>query len=167
MGRLILVTGGNSSGKTRFALSKAKVSPKLYIATGKITDSEMYEKVMRHKFERKGWDVWVSPIPTPFEFENLLKIKDYKVAILDCVGFFLSNLIFERKNYLSLIDFVEFMKREVPLSIVVSNEVSMSLVPLHPLGREFVYKLGELNKLIAEISDEFYLLISGQVLRLK
>ncbi len=167
MGHLIFVTGGSGSGKTGFALDKVSLHPRLYIATGRVADYEMYNKIMNHKLERVGWDVLVSPIPDVSELEDVMGLKDYKAVLLDCVGFFLTNLMMEGKNFLYVVDFVSFLKERLPLSVVVSNEVGMAPVPPYPLGREFVHKLGRLNRLIADLADEFYLIISGQALKLK
>ena len=49
----------------------------------------------------------------------------------------------------------------------MTNEVGMSVVPSYRLGRIFSDITGKANQLIASLSDEVYMSISGIPLRLK
>ena len=51
--------------------------------------------------------------------------------------------------------------------IIVSNEVGMSVVPSYRLGRIFSDISGKANQVLASLSDEVYVAISGLPLRLK
>ncbi|MCI0468918.1 MAG: bifunctional adenosylcobinamide kinase/adenosylcobinamide-phosphate guanylyltransferase, partial [Nitrospirae bacterium] len=93
-GRIIFITGGARSGKSSFALSEAlKVKGrKAYIATAEALDSEMKERIKRHKKDRG--DVW-DTFEEPLGIANVIKkIKDrYSVILLDCLTLWLSNLL--------------------------------------------------------------------------
>ena len=56
---MILVTGGDRSGKSAFAedLAKKANGNVLYIATAKVTDEEMEHRILKHKQRRpEYWD---------------------------------------------------------------------------------------------------------------
>ncbi|MGH7896554.1 MAG: bifunctional adenosylcobinamide kinase/adenosylcobinamide-phosphate guanylyltransferase, partial [Candidatus Binatia bacterium] len=53
---LVLVIGGARSGKSRFALARASGlgPPYVFLATAEALDSEMAERIARHRSERGG-----------------------------------------------------------------------------------------------------------------
>ncbi len=51
--------------------------------------------------------------------------------------------------------------------LIVSNEVGQGLVPPYLLGRLFRDIQGEVNKRVAEMSDEVVLMIAGYPLKIK
>lgn len=100
MGRIILVTGGASSGKSDFAEKICIDSEKkvLYIATNVpiegFEDEEMNRKKKRHieRREGRGWD-------TVEVFENIvdsISDMDFSLAILDCVTMMVTNIMFSK-----------------------------------------------------------------------
>jgi adenosylcobinamide kinase/adenosylcobinamide-phosphate guanylyltransferase len=60
MGDLLLVTGGTRSGKSRYAVERARGwgARILYVATCQPEDEEMRERVRRHRAERP--DTWTT-----------------------------------------------------------------------------------------------------------
>ena len=94
MKRMILITGGQRSGKSQYAekLALSLTAHPVYIATAHVWDAEFKERVRRHQ-ERRG------PEWTNIEEEKFLSRHDLtgRVAVIDCVtlwltNFFLSNL---------------------------------------------------------------------------
>ncbi|MCK5070693.1 MAG: bifunctional adenosylcobinamide kinase/adenosylcobinamide-phosphate guanylyltransferase, partial [Desulfocapsa sp.] len=59
MSNLILVTGGARSGKSDYALNRAEAIPgtHYFLATCPVVDSEMDDRISRHKAERNP-DLW-------------------------------------------------------------------------------------------------------------
>jgi adenosylcobinamide kinase/adenosylcobinamide-phosphate guanylyltransferase len=173
MCKVILVTGGARSGKSRFAEGLAdKFDPlRGYLATGQPGDAEMAERIARHR-GRRG-DEWQT-LEEPLEVTQALVANDgrFNVVLLDCVTLWLSNLLFqpgggagqalERVARLT----ESFQSLRTPL-IIVSNEVGMGIVPEHPLARTFRDLAGEANEMIAAGADEVYVTISGLPLKLK
>ncbi len=91
MTRIILITGGQRSGKSseaeRMALS---LSPRpVYMATAHAWDDEFRERIRRHQ-ERRG------PQWTNIEEERHLSRHDLsgRVVVVDCVTLWLTNLLF-------------------------------------------------------------------------
>ena len=66
-----------------------------------------------------------------------------------------------------LTNLVKAIRDEDKTLIIVSNEVGMSIVPSYRLGRIFSDYSGKANQVLASLSDEVYVAISGLPLRLK
>ena len=49
-------------------------------------------------------------------------------------------------------------------SVIVSNEVGMSVQPETPLGRAFVDSVGGMNQRLARAADDVYFCVMGAVL---
>jgi adenosylcobinamide kinase/adenosylcobinamide-phosphate guanylyltransferase len=82
------ITGGERSGKTRYAqeLALELTDRPVYIATSRIWDEHFHARVQRHKEERD--ERW-----TTIEEEKSLSRIDLKnkVAVMDCVTLWLTN----------------------------------------------------------------------------
>ena len=94
MGQLILVTGGQRSGKSAFALKIAQgiSTSRYFIATAEAGDSEMGERIERHRKEREqsGW----TTIEEPLDISMALRsVPEGSVAVVDCLTLWVSNLM--------------------------------------------------------------------------
>ena len=174
MKRIILITGGERSGKSSYAESLAlSISPNpVYIATAHIWDEEFRQRVQLHK-ERRG------PQWTSIEEEiNLAGCKiEGKCAVIDCVTLWLTNLIqphlsksgnFDVKTMLenAKSQFEEFMAQDATF-IFVTNEIGSGGVSPNPMQRRFTDLQGWMNQYIAEKADEVYLMVSGIPVKIK
>ena len=68
MGRIILVTGGARSGKSRFAEQlAADLGGRIaYIATARALDAEMADRIARHQQQRPAaWPTFEAPLSAP------------------------------------------------------------------------------------------------------
>jgi adenosylcobinamide kinase/adenosylcobinamide-phosphate guanylyltransferase len=106
-----------------------------------------------------------------------------KLVILDCLTFFVSNLLGRwdfteggsqvKESVIedTVMEEMELLLQEIKASpadfMVVSNEVGMGLVPPYPLGRIFRDLMGKVHQLLAETADEVYLLVAGLPQKLK
>jgi adenosylcobinamide kinase/adenosylcobinamide-phosphate guanylyltransferase len=170
--KVIFITGGCRSGKSRFALDYANrhFSKKLYIATCEVLDEEMARRVESHK-KTRGPD-WKT-IEEPIEVAN--KIEEYgdkvEVILLDCITLWLSNLLLkwdDDSKVTGEVDrFIETLKESQTSFIIVSNEVGMGIVPADPLSRRFRDLSGTVNQRIAEVADTVILMVSGLPIFLK
>tara|TARA_B100000989_G_scaffold221684_1_gene169409 strand:+ start:758 stop:1270 length:513 start_codon:yes stop_codon:yes gene_type:complete len=170
MKKNVLITGGNRSGKSEFAESMAlKISNKpFYIFTGLNLDLEMNERIIKHKKRRK--DKWN-------EFESYLNLVDVinqtdnqngTPRLVDCLTIWINNLIFEKLNVEQEINkLIKCIKVQKSPLIMVTNELGLGVIPDNKLSRDFLDVNGDLNKMIANIADEVYLVISGIPLKIK
>lgn len=172
MGKMILVTGGARSGKSRFAerLAEACGAPLGYIATATAGDAEMAARISRHQ-ERRG-DGWQT-IEEPFELARVLAEADgrYAALLVDCVTLWLSNLLLRVDDPALVLPHVKALAERLAgmesTVVLVTNEVGQGIVPENRLARTFRDLSGEANQLLAAVADEVYVSISGIPLRLK
>lgn len=163
-----VIVGGNNSGKTKIALSMTERPPKLYIATGRITDGEMWKKIMEHKRERKEWDTLVSPTLERDELMTAFAYKAYRSVVLDCTGFLVFNCMEKGLNPTKRIDnLLELLKDKEIRLVIVANEVGLSLVPPSEYSRKYAKLLGNLNQYLVRKADKAFLSIAGQPVRIK
>jgi adenosylcobinamide kinase/adenosylcobinamide-phosphate guanylyltransferase len=170
--RVIFITGGARSGKSRFALDYADrhFSKKLYLATCEALDEEMCRRVENHKKMRgPEWQTVEEPV------EIVDKIRQHgnvaEVILIDCLTIWLSNLLIKWDNDLRTMEetdrLIHIIKKSQTSFILVSNEVGMGIVPADPLSRRFRDLSGMMNQRMAEIMDTVIFMVSGIPIFLK
>jgi adenosylcobinamide kinase/adenosylcobinamide-phosphate guanylyltransferase len=177
---IILVTGGARSGKSTFAENLYKDKKDVvYIATSKVWDREMEERVKRHKESRPMY--WRT-----YEGNYNLKkaLGEEKNYLLDCITVLTSNIMFdmtkdeeyissdlqnlvEEKVYDELYCLIKSIETKEYNLVIVTNEVGYSLVPDNHIGRVFRDIQGRINQRVAAISDEVYLVCCGIPVKIK
>jgi len=175
-GRLVLVTGGARSGKSRYAEALvthyAGGSPVLYLATLEAGDEEMVARIARHRERRPArWRT----VETPLGVADALKEADERVVLLDCLSGFVSNLLLGHEaapealtTILGEVDaLLEAVQTSRKVVVVVTNEVGSGVVPAYPLGRLYRDALGLANARVAAAADAVALTVVGlpQVLK--
>jgi len=170
--KVIFITGGCRSGKSRYALDYANqhFSKKIYLATCEALDEEMAQRIEHHKKMRgPEWHTVEEPV------EIVDKIRQYgdkvEVILLDCITLWLSNLLTKGNDDLKIKDginrLMEILKQTSTSLIVVSNEVGMGIVPADSLSRQFRDLSGMVNQRIAEMVDTVIFMVSGIPIFLK
>jgi len=170
--RVIFITGGCRSGKSRYALDYANrhFSKKVYLATAQALDEEMAQRIKNHRKARgPEWQTVEEPI------EVVDKIIEYgdkvEVILIDCITLWLSNLLLKWDNDARILDEVvrlgEVVRQSKVSLIVVSNEVGLGIVPADPLSRRFRDLAGAANQRIAEAAEFVVFMVSGIPLFLK
>jgi len=170
--RMIFVTGGCRSGKSRYALHYANqhFSKKLFMATCEALDEEMTQRIATHKKARgPEWQTIEEPV------EIVSKINEHGadegVILIDCLTLWLYNLLMKWDDDLKIIDetekLIETIKQSPTSSILVSNEVGMGIVPADPLSRRYRDLLGTMNQRIAGALDTVVFMVSGIPIFLK
>jgi adenosylcobinamide kinase/adenosylcobinamide-phosphate guanylyltransferase len=170
--RMIFITGGCRSGKSRYALDYANrhFSKKIFLATSEALDEEMAQRIENHKKVRgPEWQT----VEEPVEIVNKINEHggDGKVILIDCLTLWLYNLLMRWDNDSRIIDetgkLINTIKQNPTSSILVSNEVGMGIVPADPLSRRYRDLLGAMNQRIAEVLDTVIFMVSGIPLFLK
>ncbi len=170
-GRLILVLGGASSGKSETALQLARSrGPRAFVATGQGLDDEMAERIARHQATRdEDWETVEEPLEVEAWFAK--QGHQYRTILFDCVTLWLSNLVGAALTEPVILTrvgtLVEYMRATGARVVIVSNELGLGLVPADPSGRAFRDLSGRVNQRIAAGADEVYLVVSGLSLCLK
>lgn len=163
--RITLITGGERSGKSRFAQEMAmKETPTpVYLATARVWDDEFRLRIERHRRDRG--EQW-----TTIEEEKFLSRHELagRTVVIDCVTLWLTNFFCDAGNDCPLDDILreareEFDRftRHAAHYIFVSNEIGMGGVPIDPVQRRFTDLQGWMNQYIAARADEVVLMVSG------
>jgi adenosylcobinamide kinase/adenosylcobinamide-phosphate guanylyltransferase len=172
-GRLLLITGGARSGKSRFARERAAArdGSVLFVATGVETDAEMAARIARHRAERPS--AWAT-LEARWDVASAIRgrLSGEGCVLLDDLASLVSNLVVERsageQQVMAEVEGLVGLAIESSLElIVVTQEAGLGLVPPTTLGRRFRDLVGFANQAMAAAADEVVLLVAGLPLRLK
>ena len=157
-----LVLGGANSGKSKFAETLVIQSdrPRRYIATAQAWDEEMRTKIAAHQNQR-GPD-WTT-VEAPLDLINaLLMAKSDEIVLLECVTFWLTNLMIAEKDVTqSSKALCAALNQTICPIVVVSNEVGQGIIPDNSMARTFVKHQGNLNQSLAAIALEVFFITAG------
>jgi len=175
--QIILITGGQRSGKSTFAEQLAlSLSPTpVYMATAHIWDEEFRHRVDIHQ-QRRG------PQWTNIEEERELSKHDVsgRVVLIDCCTLWATNYfcppVAEGEEWketpvdIALAglknEFDKFTSQDATF-IFVTNEIGLGGTPANAVQRHFTDLLGWLNQYVASKADEVYMMVSGIKLQIK
>ncbi len=190
---LVVITGGVRSGKSLFAESMAERSNKkiIYLATARVEDDEMRERVARHR-QRRSTGVFT--YEEPYEPHLVLEKESNSSSLIlvDCLTLLISNRILrdlENRGAVSegediyaekeIIDaatertldyirtFTKAARNCLSDVLVVTNEVGMGVVPNYPVARAFRDLSGQSNQVLAASADQVWMVVCGIPQRLK
>ena len=168
MKRIILITGGQRSGKSRQAeeLALSLSEQPVYLATAHIWDDEFRERVNIHQ-QRRG------PQWTTIEEERWLSRHDVsgRVVVIDCMTLWLTNFFTETSDVQQTLEtakaeFDRFTAQEATF-IFVTNEIGSGGVSDNALQRRFTDLEGWMNQYVAQKADEVVLMVSGIAVNIK
>lgn len=175
MKRIIMITGGQRSGKSQYAerLALNLSENPIYVATAHVWDDEFRKRVENHQ-QRRG-EQW-----TNIEEEKYLSRHDIsgRVAVIDCITLWCTNFFFNRgkaeweqptvdealdavKN-----EFDRFTSQDATF-IFVTNEIGSGGVSDNVIQRRFTDLEGWMNQYVASKADEVVLMVSGIPLKIK
>ena len=160
---LTLLTGGARSGKSALAVAwaRAQDAPVTFVATGEAGDDEMADRIARHRAERPaGW----ATIEEPRRLgDAIARVAPSDCLVVDCLSLWVANVLEEGAD-------AERAARAAAarpgMTIAVTNEVGMGLVPMTAVGRRYRDLLGTVNATWSRHADAAYLVVAGRTLRL-
>lgn len=177
---ITLVTGGARSGKSTYGESLYKDSlDVVYIATSRVYDREMEERVNLHKNSRpKEWRTYEGNYNL---YEAIGGEKNY---FLDCITVLTSNIMFDISEGVDYIDYklqgeieskvlkeikelVDRARENNKNLVLITNELGYSIVPENHLARVFRDMQGRINQRIASYCDDVYLVCCGIPVKIK
>lgn len=167
-----LVLGGNKSGKSDFGLellAKAP-SPSTIVVTGKSRDLAFRDQITRHRKSRSK-DILVWEVEVDLA-ASLRELQDHSGGVLiDSLDFWLFSLMNHhnaagrRQARHDFLDVLMEWKREK--LIMVSTEMGLGPLAFDGEIRAFARDLGQLNREIASLCTNVYLVIAGLAQQLK
>jgi adenosylcobinamide kinase/adenosylcobinamide-phosphate guanylyltransferase len=157
---IVLVGGGARSGKSRWALARARRhgGRLVFIATAEALDDEMAERIAKHRKERG--DEFLT-VEEPLDLARAIRSVNCDAIVVDCLTLWLSN------GSCDVEQTIVAAKEHTAEVIFVTNEVGCGIVPDNALAREFRDRAGWANQRFAEAADEVYWMVFGQPLRVK
>lgn len=168
---LTLLTGGARSGKSALAVRRALRSPRpiTFVATGQARDDEMAERIARHQAERPA--SWVT-VEEPLELADVVAQQPAgRLLIVDCLALWVSNLMERGDDEAAVLSHAERLAAAAAAHpggvVVVTNEVGLGLVPMHPLSRDYRDWLGRVNATLARHASLVQLVVAGRTLTLE
>lgn len=178
MSKLILITGGARSGKSDYAQLRAEAveGSRFFVASCPVVDSEMSERIRRHKQDRQNgnWETIEEELDLPGVIDRL---PSGSTCLVDCLTLWVNNLMYqyEREGEEFSEDDMQTQVKQLLNSaqaftgtlFCVSNEVGMGVVPENPLARKYRDCIGRCNRLIAAAADEVILVSCGLPLFIK
>ncbi len=180
--KVILLTGGARSGKSRYAQELAARSgqPVLFVATAQAGDEEMKRRIEEHQRGRPA--TWATLEVRGHLGQSIrTNIGNARTVLVDCITLLINNLLSKYGYDESNID-VSRLEKEVADEIgeliksidevnadfiIVTNEVGLGLVPANPIGRLYRDLLGRANQMLAARADEVYFMVSGLPITVK
>lgn len=178
MAKIILVTGGARSGKSRYSQQRAENlgQNKVYIATCPVIDSEMDERVAKHKHEREGKN-WQT-VEEETELGSAIERNfHHDVILVDCLTLWINNLLYNTQILKEEIseseiearcsNIIQISKQHPGTIFFVTNEIGSGIVPDNEAARFYRDLVGRCNQCIAAAADEVVFISCGIPLILK
>ena len=175
MKKVILITGGQRSGKSQYAeqLARSLTDHPVYVATAHVWDEEFRQRVLKHQ-ERRG------PQWTNIEEERLLSRHQLigRVVLIDCLTLWCTNFFFNssksEENQPTAEEVLQAVKQEFDrftsqdaTFIFVTNEIGCGGVSANAVQRRFTDLMGWMNQYVASCADEVILMVSGIPVKIK
>jgi len=170
-GRVIVIGGGVRSGKSAFALARARALGRRlgFVATAQAFDAEMAARIADH-VRTRGAEFATFEEPVAL-VDRLAGLRELDAVVVDCLTLWLSNLMLRDEPAAAIaaqIDALVGVVRDRPFhTILVTNEVGMGVVPESALGRAFRDLAGLAHQRLAAVADELYLGALGAIVRLR
>jgi len=156
---LVVYVGGARSGKSRLAVERASAegAPVVFVATGEAGDEEMATRIARHRAERpRSWQTVEEPLELT---AALCNAPPDATVVVDCLSLWVANGGGDAEA-------VEAAAAREALTIAVTNEVGLGIVPVNALARAYRDELGRVNAAWVAAADEAYFVVAGRSLPL-
>jgi adenosylcobinamide kinase / adenosylcobinamide-phosphate guanylyltransferase len=168
---LTVLLGGARSGKSRLAVARATAAgaPVTFVATGEAGDEEMAARIAAHRAERpEGW----ATVEEPLELGDAIeRVAPADTLVVDCLTLWVANLLGRGDEPETVLDYARAAAGAAAarpgLTLAVSNEVGLGIVPGTPLGRAYRDALGSVNAIWVDASHEAAFVVAGRALVLE
>jgi adenosylcobinamide kinase / adenosylcobinamide-phosphate guanylyltransferase len=173
--RLILALGGTRSGKSRFGLATTKRlagdGRAWFLATAMPGDPELDDRIRRHRAERPAdWPT----IDVGADLAGAIgATAPAEPILIDGLTLWLATLLGDEAPEIDpILDgpvdaAYQAIASRPGAVVVVSDEVGLGIVPMHPNARAYRDLVGIAHQRLAAMADEAYLFVAGLPVTLK
>jgi adenosylcobinamide kinase / adenosylcobinamide-phosphate guanylyltransferase len=164
---LVVLLGGARSGKSALAVELARRSgaPVTVIATAEALDAEMAERIAAHRAERPAaWRTVEEPLELRAAIED---VPSADTLVVDCLSLWVASVLERDGVEREAAAAASAAAARPGLTVAVSNEVGLGVVPATPLGRAYRDVLGRVNASWVAVADDAALVVAGRALRLE
>jgi adenosyl cobinamide kinase/adenosyl cobinamide phosphate guanylyltransferase len=164
---LVLFIGGARSGKSSLAVERATRAgrPVVFVATGEAGDEEMAARIEQH---RRGRPEHWSTVEEPVELARAVAAAPgSNVLVVDCLSLWVANVLEQDAVEDAAEEAARLAAARPGLTIAVTNEVGLGIVPDNELARRYRDVLGRVNAIWAAAAGEAYFVVAGRALRLE
>lgn len=163
MGELTFALGGTRSGKSRFALARARQlggDRVTYVATARPGDPELDIRIAGHRaFRPATWET----VEAGTDLAGILaRVDPGQVVLLDSLTLWASWCLEDGIEISTAWDAAlrDLVARPKP-SVIVSDEVGLGIVPMTASGRRFTDEMGVLHQRVASQAVLVVFLVAG------
>ena len=145
----------------------------------------MQDRIARHRASRPTtWITIEEPLDLVYAVQEAS--KDADVILLDCMTLWLSNwlgqqegmdeendVILKNRHTEGVLNAIEDVIATIKTLeggktlLIVTNEVGLGIVPMHPLSRTYRDALGWVNQRLAHDAERVYLMVAGIAVDIK
>jgi adenosyl cobinamide kinase/adenosyl cobinamide phosphate guanylyltransferase len=173
---IVLALGGTRSGKSRYGLATAQRlagdGRAWFLGTAWHGDPELDDRIRRHRLERPA--EWPTVDVGPDLAAAIDSTGPGEPLLLDGFTLWLSAILgdeaspdIDRLLDGPVAEAYEAMRRRPGPVIVVSDEVGLGTVPMHPNTRAYRDLVGIAHQRLASLADEVVLFVAGLPVVLK
>ena len=172
-----LILGGQKSGKSRMAEARAAQwlgtdeHQALLVATALAGDTEMADRITRHREERKARVPKLNTLEHAGALPPLLAewSRPHRMIIVDCLTLWLTQLMLPLEGtpladsavQAQITALAAAVRDAAGPVILVSNEIGLGVTPLSAEARLFIDALGNLHQTVAAACDRVTLMVAG------
>lgn len=175
---MTLVIGGSGSGKSTYA-EKISVelggqSNKYYLATMKVYDKEIQQKVERHRRLRSGKGFLT--IEQPIRIQKALEKMEAgsRIALLECISNLTANEMFAEGEGATanevaqtVVQGITLLKEQTTHLVVVTNNVFEDGTIYDEATMAYIRAMGSINQKLAALADRMVEVIAGIPIMIK
>ena len=169
MSEIIFILGGTRSGKSRYAVRRARElggDAVTFIATARAGDRELDERIALHRASRPAaWPVLEAGADLA---AAIRAVPADRVLLLDSLTLWVSTVT-ERAEGIAARwgELDAAVRARTAATVIVSDEIGLGMVPLSADARRFRDELGWLHQRVAESAGEVWLMVAGLPMRVK
>ena len=175
-----LILGGQKSGKTARAerlaaawLARSPAHQAVYLATACAADTEMRERIARHRRDRALRVPAMRTVEAARELPQALAEQSHPgtLVVVDCLTLWLTAWLMPADGSPGepppVAALLQSLREARGPMVLVSNEIGLGVIPLGREVRAFVDALGTLNQQVAQACSRVTLMAAGLPLSLR